>query len=241
MTNLVVRSIIRTMDNKRMRTKVIGYCRVSTEDQVRHGVSLDAQKAKIAAWAEANDAELLAVHVDEGISGHRTANRPGLQAALVDACREKAALVVLSLSRLARNTKEALELSERLDKCGADLVSLTEKIDTTSAAGKMVFRLLSVLAEFERDLVAERTKSAMAYARSQGRCVGNVPYGYDEVDGRLIENETEQKALQFIILLRERGFSLRKIGLELQNRDIKTKMGKTKWHPKVIRGILQEA
>jgi len=221
--------------------KAIGYCRVSTEDQVRHGISLDAQKAKIKAWAEVNDADLFAVHVDEGISGHRTSNRPGLQAAVADACREKAALVVLSLSRLARNTKEALELSERLDKYGADLVSLSEKIDTSSASGKMIFRLLSVLAEFERDLVAERTKSAMAYARKQMRCIGNIPFGYDEVDGMLIENEAEQNTLLLMNALRSNNLSFRKIGKELEDRGIRTKTGKTCWHPKVIRGLLQEA
>lgn len=157
--------------------KAVGYIRVSTEEQARQGISLEAQEARIRAWAVANEAELISLHADEGISGFRVANRPGLQAAVDEACREKAALVVYSLSRLARNTREALELSDRLAHCGADLVSLSERIDTTSAAGKMIFRLLAVLSEFERDLVSERTRAAMAYARSQGRCVGNVPYG----------------------------------------------------------------
>ena len=101
--------------------------------------------------------ELVAVHVDAGLSGAKAHNRPALQAALTDACKHKAALVVYSLSRLARSTKDAIAISERLHKAGADLVSLSEKIDTTSAAGKMVFRMLAVLAEFERDIISERT------------------------------------------------------------------------------------
>lgn len=220
--------------------KAIGYVRVSTEEQAQVGISLKAQDARIRAWAMANEADLLGVHADEGISGYKINNRPGLQAAVDEACREKAALVVHSLSRLCRNTREALELSDRLARCGADLVSLSEKIDTSSAAGKMVFRLLSVLAEFERDLIAERTRSAMAYARSQGRCVGNVPYGYDEIEGHLVENEAEQEALRLMRSFRDRGFSLRKIGQALEDRGIKTKAGNMRWHPKVIRGLLEQ-
>lgn len=222
--------------------KAIGYIRVSTEEQAQVGISLMAQDARIRAWAMANEAEMLGVHSDEGISGYKINNRPGLQAAVDEACREKAALVVHSLSRLCRNTREALELSDRLARCGADLVSLSEKIDTCTAAGKMVFRLLSVLAEFERDLVAERTRTAMAYARSQNRCIGNIPYGYDKdtKKGLLVENDREQEVLRLIRTQRERGLSLREIGRELADRGIRTKSGKLKWHPKVIRGLLKQ-
>lgn len=66
------------------------------------------------------------------------------------------------------STQEALVISERLDKSGADLVSLSERIDTATAAGKMVFRMFSVLSEFETDLVAERTKSALGHLRNRG-------------------------------------------------------------------------
>src|SRR5574340_1279800 len=147
--------------------QVIGYVRVSTAEQAEGGVSLDAQQARIIAWAAANGAELLAMHVDAGISGAKAHNRPALQAAVADACKHGAALVVYSLSRLARSTKDAIVISERLSKAGADLVSLSEKIDTTSAAGKMVFRMLAVLAEFERDIISERTATAMQYKRQR--------------------------------------------------------------------------
>ena len=220
--------------------KAIGYVRVSTEEQARLGVSLEAQKARITAWAKANEAELLAIHADEGVSGYRLSNRPGLLAALDQACREKCALAVYSLSRMARNTREALEVADRLDRCGADLVSLSEKIDTTSAAGKMIFRLLAVLNEFERDLISERTRNAMQYARSQNRCVGHIPYGYNKEDELLVENETEQQTIRLMIQVRESGLSFRKIGDLLEKRGIKSKKGGN-WHPKVIRNILRSA
>ena len=117
----------------------IGYVRVSTEDQANEGVSLEAQKAKLAAWCLANDYELSMVLVDAGLSGGRADNRPGLQSAIDQACKTKSALIVYSLSRLARSTKDTIAIGERLDRAGADLVSLSEKIDTTSAAGKMIF------------------------------------------------------------------------------------------------------
>ena len=102
----------------------VGYIRVSTIGQAQEGVSLEAQRGKIQAWATANGYALGEIHVDAGISGSKANNRPGLQSALNDACRQKAALVVYSLSRLARSTRDAITISERLEKCGSDLVSL---------------------------------------------------------------------------------------------------------------------
>ena len=159
--------------------RAIGYVRVSTAEQAAEGVSLAAQRARIAAWARANDAELVDVFTDAGLSGGRADNRPGLQAALDRACSGQAALVVYSLSRLARSTRDAITISERLDTAGADLVSLSEKIDTTTAAGKMVFRMLAVLAEFERDQISERTTAAMQHKKARREYTGGeAPYGW---------------------------------------------------------------
>ena len=189
------------------------YIRVSTEGQVTDGVSLDAQRAKIEAWCLVNDVQMGQVFVDAGISGKRADNRPQLQAALDTVCNDGGVLVVYSLSRLARSTKDTIVISERLDKAGADLVSLSEKLDTTSAAGKMVFRMMAVLAEFERDQVSERTCSAMAHKKSQGQRVGTVPFGYDlAADGiTLVENADQLKAIELIHSLKEKGYSLRAI------------------------------
>ena len=204
----------------------IGYIRVSTEGQAQDGVSLDAQRAKIEAWATLNDYTLTAVHVDAGISGKSTTNRPGLQAALAD-CRTGSALVVYSLSRLARSTKDTIEISDRLAKSGADLVSLSEKIDTTSAAGKMVFRMLAVLAEFERDQISERTTTAMQFKKTKGELVGAIPYGHDLADDgvRLLDNAEEQAAIAQARELKASGLSLRKIAAELQRRGFVSRAG----------------
>lgn len=226
-----------------MTAAAVGYIRVSTMGQADDGVSLDAQREKIAAWCLANGHELAAVHVDAGLSGKRSDNRPALQAALDDVCRRHGVLVVYSLSRLARSTKDTLDISEKLERSAADLVSLSEKIDTTSAAGKMVFRMLAVLAEFERDLVAERTSCAMQHKRHRGELVGRVPYGFDlAADGvQLVENPGEQRVLELVTELRQAGYSMRQIADELTNRGIETKGRATKWSFSTVQRILNRA
>lgn len=223
--------------------EAIGYGRVSTEGQAQDGVSLEAQRAKIAAWCEAHDYTLVDVYTDAGLSGCRSDNRPALQAALAHACKRKAAVVIYSLSRLARSTKDAITISERLAKSGADLVSLSERIDTTSAAGKMVFRMLAVLAEFERDQVAERTRSAMAHLRRQGRRISRVaPFGYDlSADGRqLIPNAFEQKGLSLIRTLSAEGVGRRRIAAALTAEGIGSKTG-APWSPQAVKRILDRS
>ncbi len=221
-----------------MKQQAIGYVRVSTTDHAIHGVSLDAQREKIRAWADLNGYELAAVYVDEGISGGKMSNRPALQNAIAETCRQGGALVVYSLSRLARSTKDALDISERLRKAHADLVSLSEKIDTTSAAGKMVFRLLAVLAEFERDLVSERTTTAMQHLKAAGRRISHrLPYGFDlDADGKhLVSNVQEQAAIGLMRRWQAEGLSLRAIANRLNERGIRTKDGKRFSHVQVHR------
>lgn len=212
------------------------YVRVSTSGQAIDGVSLDAQEAKARAWADANGYKVAAVYSDAGISGKTIAARPGLQDALAAVCADGGALVVYSLSRLARSTADALAISERLDKAGADLVSLSERLDTTSAAGKMVFRMLAVLAEFERDLVSERTRGAMQHKRAKGELVGAVPFGkLLDADGvHLHDDPAEQAVLRDVAALRREGLTWQAIAEELNGRGTTTKTGRT-WTWQTVR------
>ena len=219
--------------------KAIGYIRVSTQGQVEDGVSLDAQEAKVRSWADLNNAAEVVIFRDEGISGKRFDNRPGLRAAL-DAVGKGDALVVYSLSRLSRSTKDTLILSEILLKKEADLVSLSEKIDTTTAAGKMVFRLLAVLSEFERDQISDRTRFVMAHKRAcNEHCGGEIPYGSRLENGKLVPDAAEQEAVALMKDLHSAGFSLRQIAKELEVRGHLTRRGLKTWAPKVISRILE--
>ncbi len=223
--------------------KAIGYIRVSTATQADNGVSLDAQKDKIRAWCKVNGYRLDTVFSDRGMSAKRADNRPQLQKALKEVCKSRnAALVVYSLSRLARSTKDAIGIAERLDKVGADLVSLSEKLDTTSAAGKMMFRLLAVLAEFERDLTSERTKTALQHKKANNeRISGRIPYGWDlhSDEVTLVENKSEQRIIIEIRKMREQGETLAGIATRLTKRRVKTKQGNRCWSHQSVDGILK--
>ncbi len=219
--------------------KAFGYARVSTSEQGEDGVSLDNQRERIAAWCVASGLALDRVFV-ETISGARADNRPELQAALSAVCRAKGVLVVHSLSRLARSVRDTLDIAERLERSGADLASLSERIDTSSAVGKMIFRLLSTLNEFERDQLAERTESAMAHLRRTGRRISrHLPFGYDLApDGQnLVPNGQEQAVLARIYGQRASGTTFARIAGELAADGIPTKGGR-KWHPATVRQIL---
>ena len=217
--------------------KAIGYVRVSTDTQVREGVSLEAQKDKITAWAEIQDQDLICIEEDAGISGKLIKNREGLKRAIEVACNEKAVLVVYSLSRLSRNTRDTLALVEKLDKAGADLVSLSERIDTTTAAGKMVFRMLAVLNEFERDQVSERTSAILQHKKSKLEAYSPTPYGYWRRGNRLVPEVNEQEVIQRIQVLRQSGHSLREIATLLNTEGVPTKNNGA-WYASTVRYIL---
>ena len=221
--------------------KAIGYIRVSTQGQVDDGVSLETQKAKIEAWCLANDYDLVEVFSDEGISGKAMNNREGLQQAL-DAVNKDMALVTYSMSRISRSTEDMLALARQIEKQGADMVSLSEKIDTTSAAGKMVFRMLAVLNEFERDQISERTTAALQYKKQQGQRIGTVPYGYSlDADGiHLVPDTREQKILRFITQLRNEGYKLRQIAEQLNADGLLTRRG-SEWRVQYVHNLLKAA
>jgi DNA invertase Pin-like site-specific DNA recombinase len=206
--------------------RAIGYARVSTADQADAGVSLEAQMERIRGWCQVNGYEMGDILVDRGISGGRCDNRPALQEALRTVSRGDS-LVVYSLSRLARSTRDTLRIAEDLERRGADLVSLSEKIDTTSSTGKMVFRMLAVLSEFERDVISERTSMAMRHLRKSGRYTGGIePYGYRCVDGGLEAIPEEMAVIQVIQQLRGSGASLRGIGKRLEEIGLTSRVGK---------------
>lgn len=133
----------------------IGYARVSTDDQ-----NLDLQRDAL------NAAGVKRVFADTA-SGVRAA-RPELERAL-DQLREGDTLVVWRLDRLGRSLKELLALVEQLSASGVALESLTEKIDTGTASGELVFHIFGSIAQFERRLMVERTRAGLQAARARGR------------------------------------------------------------------------
>lgn len=218
--------------------QAIGYCRVSTDAQVHDGISLEAQRARIEQWAQANDYQLIAVHADNGTSGKSIRNRPEAEQAIDQACRKKAVLVCYSLSRLARSTKDLIAIADRLRKSHADIVSLTESLDTSTATGRLTFGLLAVLSQFEREILAERTAGALQHLKAQGRRIsGRIPFGFDlDADGRhLTENADEQAVIAQVKHWHETGRSTRTIAGLLNGQGVRTKLGRTWSHTQVHR------
>lgn len=222
---------------KKTATKITGYIRVSTQGQVADGVSVEMQEEKIRQWAALNDAEIVSIQSDEGLSGKNTV-RPGLQRALAQVAKHRGALVVYSLSRLSRSTRDTLQIAEQLDKAGADLVVLAEKVDTTTASGRMVFRMMAAMAEFEREQLSERTSHAMQYLKTQGRRVGSIPHGYRLADdGESLEvNEAEQEIVYLARQLRAEGWTLQAISNELERRGAFNREGR-KFNHKSVRSM----
>jgi len=218
----------------------IGYVRVSTDKQATEGVSLEAQEARIKSWCDANGYELVQVFVDAGISGKSMDTRKGLKDAL-GSLKKDMALVSYSLSRLARSTKDALEIAEKVSKKKAHMVSLSEAIDGTTAAGRMMFQMLCVLAEFERNLIAERTSSALQHKKRIGqRYTNQVPYGFESIEGRLVEVQQEAAIVAEIQAARDSGSTLQSIADSLNGRGIPTKTGK-QWQPATIHLLLKRS
>lgn len=220
--------------------KAVAYCRVSTVAQGEDGISLEMQRERIGAWCVANDHELESVFV-ETASGGRTSNRPEVKRAVALACRVRGVLVVFSLSRLARSVKDTLAIAEQLDKAGANLASISERIDTSSALGKMVFRLLSTMNEFEKDQLSERTENAMSHLRRCNRRISaRIPFGYDlACDGEtLLANPSELRIIEDICVRRQNGHSFASIAKALGNDGVATKTG-GRWYASTVKAILE--
>jgi DNA invertase Pin-like site-specific DNA recombinase len=148
---------------------------------------------------------------------------------------------VYSLSRLARSTIDTIEISENLTKKKADLVSLQEKLDTTTAAGKMMFQMLAVLGEFERNLVSERTTMALQHKKSKGERVGQIPYGSSLADDgvMLVNDDYQQGVIKFVQDCKRKGFSIRATVTELTNKGYQSQGAK--WYPTTVARILNAA
>ena len=222
--------------------RVVGYARCSTTEQAADGVSLDAQEARIRAWAEATGAELVEMVTDAGVSGTKALpERTGGAriAALLDARKPGAdAVVVLRTDRLGRNAAETLALLRRFRTAPVGLVSVAEHLDLATPHGRAMAGVSAVFAELERDLVAARTSEALAELRAQGRAWNHAPFGSDAVDGHLVPNRDEQATLARARQLRDAGMAYNKIAATLTAEGRATKRGGP-WQAMSVRAVLR--
>lgn len=211
---------------KRPIIRAVGYVRVSTDEQARSGLGLADQREKIT--REANHRGWDLEIIEDNGSG-KDLDRPGIRKALARlAAGDADALVVAKLDRLSRSIFDFADLVRRATREGWSVAALDIGVDTSTINGKLLANMMMVLAEWERDLIGERTQDAMRAART---LPGFAGYGRpiltpDAVAGR-------------IAALRASGESFRAIAATLNDENIPTAHGGSQWWPSTVRDILQ--
>lgn len=201
--------------------RVIGYIRVSTDDQAGSGAGLEAQRRAIMAECERNGWELLRIAEDAGISG-KTLNRPALAEALQTLAKGSAdMLMAAKLDRLSRSTRDVCELGDMAQRYGWDLSLLDARIDTSTPHGRAQLSMMATFAQLERELIGVRTREALKVKKSQGVILGRpVTLAGDVADT--------------IAQLRAEGQSLRLIADTLNARGIGTAQGGQRWYASTV-------
>ena len=217
----------------------IAYLRVSTDEQAKSGLGMDAQLQAIEKAAGAPDA----IYRDDGFSGSDP-KRPGLLDAL-DALREGDQLMVAKRDRLARDVFFSAFVEKEAKRRGARIVSAAgEGTENDDPASVLMRTMVDAFAEYERNIIKARTAAALEQKRRRGeKTGGDVPFGFQLAeDGiHLVEDADEQKVLSLISELRGNGWTLRQIAAEMERRGIVSKTGKAKWHPQTVSTLLKRA
>jgi DNA invertase Pin-like site-specific DNA recombinase len=217
--------------------KAIGYVRVSTDEQAKEGVSLENQEQKIRDYCKLKDFEIVEIIQDAGISA-KNLRRPGAQKVIEMACNKMVdAVVVYKLDRMFRSTVDALETTRLFDKWNVSFHSIEETIDTKSAMGKFFFTLTAALAEMEREIIGERTRDVLQRKKANNEVYGHVPFGFKKFKGKLLNHDAEQKVVQTVLEMREKGLNYSRISRELNHMGLRTKKG-NQWHPQTVKNVI---
>lgn len=215
----------RTAPTASPRTAV-AYLRVSTDEQ---HLGPEAQRAAITAWATREGVSVVAWCCDAGVSGAAAiADRPELLAALA-ALREHGAgvLAVAKRDRLARDVMAAAMIDRMVVDAGARVVSAAgEGTDSDDPSAVLMRRMVDAFAEYERALIAARTRAALAVKRSRGEATSHAPFGFRAVDGVLVADEAEQAVIAQVRAARARGMTVRAIAAELEAAGIVSRKGR---------------
>lgn len=175
------------------KARVAIYSRVSTEEQAKEGLSVEAQIDKCKAFCNARDWDVFKVYKDAGYSAG-SLNRPALELLLRDAQEKKFDIIlVYKIDRFSRKLKDLIMVLEDLKGKEINFTSVTEQIDTTSAMGEAFFQIIGVFAQLERGMVKERVELAFDRKTQFGESVHRAPLGYSYVDKKLVPNQDAEK------------------------------------------------
>ena len=205
---------------------VVAYTRVSTEEQALSGAGLDAQQASIEAEIARRGWTLLKIYTDAGISGKAVTNRPALTAALAAVeSGEAGTLVVAKLDRLSRSLLDFAELMARAQRGGWNVVALDLGIDLSTPAGEFLASVMASAAQWERRIIGQRTRDALAAKRAAGVRLGRP-------------SEVPVDVLDLIASARTTGRSLRGIAADLTAAEVPTARGGAEWSASTIQAVL---
>lgn len=197
-----------------MAMKVFGYVRVSTAEQANNGDSLDTQRQQITGYAMMKGWQVAEFFVEGGVSGSVPLAERAEGERLLAAVSAGDVIVTAKLDRLFRSAADALVTLEELKAQGVGLHMIDLGGDVCgNGISKLVFTILSAVAENERDRIRERIRDVKRHLASQGVYGGGKrPFGYDVVGGRLVPNLSEQAALSRMKAMKSQGATYRAIG-----------------------------
>lgn len=206
--------------------RAVGYVRVSTREQADSGLGIAAQRRAIKDACKARGWKLGKVFEDKGASAKTTNGRPGLEEAR-RALREGTAdgLVVMKLDRLSRSVLDFAQLMKSSREEGWHLVVLDLGVDTSTPNGRMFANIMATLAEWEREMISERTSAALAEKRAEGVTLGRP---------RLLSDKHRRAILD----LHRAGHSFNAIAQRLNDKGVPTAQGGARWYPATVRKIV---
>ena len=216
--------------------RLIAYVRVSSEKQHESGASIDAQIEKVKAMASIKGFPLMEIINDSGESG-KDLDRPGMKRILeMVKRREIDGLIIPKLDRLTRSVRDLDNLMRLFQASAVSLVSVHESLDMSTATGRLMMNLLSLVSQWEREIIGERTSAALQQIKRAGFPAGPPQYGWSAQKRAigskerlpLVPNEAEQHTIRVILEMHRRGDSYREMADSLNAAGYRTRKG-GKW------------
>jgi DNA invertase Pin-like site-specific DNA recombinase len=222
--------------------QAVAYVRVSSEEQAAFGDSLAMQADRLAIYCDLQGLELVETYREAGVSGaiplgDRRRGKAMLARLATGAVKH---VVALKLDRLFRDAANALTLTREWDRAGVELHLVDMggmSLNTSSAMGRMMLTMLAGFAEWERNLIAERTRAVLWHKRAKHQAYSPTPLGFTRVGKDLVEDDQEQATLSRIRAMAAEGMSLNAIARQLNEDGVPAKRG-GKFYPSTVRYIL---
>lgn len=216
------------------------YCRVSTEEQAREGLSLDEQKHRLESYCHAlGFKQEVRIFIDDGYSA-KNLERPKLNLLLEELKANKISkIIVTKLDRISRKLLNLLELIDLFQNHDVTFISISESFDTNTPSGRLTLQVLGAVAEFERERIRERVVDNMFHAANQGQWLTSAPYGYNLVDKKLMIDDKHAEVVKEVFsMYLEKSMGFLTIAKILNNRGIPSPTGKEWWN-RTIKLVLQ--